>query len=102
MDAQALSALKSLAEEMRATQQAAEVAWQDYRARFEGVDRSLAGAVEKMGETVGGSLDQFRSFAQDFDMQLAGAVTKLSSSLDAIEEYAESLDQFVDRSRQQA
>ncbi len=102
MDAQALSALKALAEEMRATQEAAEGAWQDYRARFEGVDRALAGAVEKMGETVGGSLDQFRSFALDFDMQLAGAVTKLSSTLDAIEDYAESLDQFVDRSRQQA
>lgn len=101
MDAQALDALKTLAEEMRATQEAAEGAWQDYRARFEGVDRALAGAVEKMGETVGGSLDQFRSFAQDFDMQLAGAVTKLSSTLDAIQEYAESLDQFVDSSRQQ-
>jgi hypothetical protein len=34
-------------------------------------------------------------------MQLAGAVTKLSGTLDAIEDYAESLDQFVDRSRQQ-
>ncbi len=101
MDAQALSGLKQLADEIRGTQEAAEDAWQDYRARFEGVDRALAGAVEKMGETFGGSLDQFRVFAHEFDMQLAGAVTKLSSTLDAIEEYAESLDEFVDLTRKQ-
>lgn len=100
-DALAIGEMKSLAEGLRATQNAAEQAWQDYRARFEGVDRALADAADKLGQTLGDSLTQFRKFAQDTDREMAAAVSKLGMTLTAIEEYAESLDDYLQENRGQ-
>ena len=100
-DTAALSEMKDLAEGMRATQGAAERAWQDYRARFEGVDRALAEATDKLAQTLGDSLTEFRKFAQDTDREMAAAVSRLSNTLTQIEEYAESLDEFVEQNRNQ-
>lgn len=95
----ALAEMRSLADEIRTTQQSAEAAWSDYRARFEGVDRALAVATEKLAETLGDSLTQFRKFAQETDREMAAAVSRLSNTLTQIEEYAESLDEFVEETR---
>lgn len=95
----ALAEMRSLAEAIRATQGAAEAAWSDYRARFEGVDRALSQATQNMAETLGDSLTQFRQFAQGFDTEMAGAVGRLSNTLTQIEEYAGSLDDYIHHMR---
>lgn len=96
---QALSEMKGLAEDVRATHSAAAGAWQDYRARFEGVDRSLADATDKLAQTLADSLTQFRDFAQKVDREMASAVGRLGNTMTQIEEYAEALDEFVEHSR---
>jgi ABC-type transporter Mla subunit MlaD len=98
-DTAALAQMTALAEGVRATQEAAEQAWRDYRARFEAVDRALAGATEKITETLGDSMTQFREFAQKFDSELGSAVSRLGNSLTQLEEYAESLDEYVEEAR---
>src|SRR5690606_16946522 len=80
----ALGEMKSLAEGLRGTQDAAEQAWHDYRGRFEGVDRALADTTDKLGQTLSDSLTQFRKFAQDTDREMAAAVSKLGMTLTAI------------------
>jgi len=98
---QALGEMKSLAEGVRATQDAAEQAWHDYRARFEGVDRALSEATEKLAQTLADSLTEFREFAQNVDREMAAAVGRLGNTMTQIEEYAESLDEYVEQARSQ-
>lgn len=98
-DAQALGEMKELAGSIRQTQAAAEEAWRDYRARFEGVDRALSEATGKLAETLGDSLTEFRKFAQETDREMASAVSRLGNMMTQIEEYAESLDDFVEENR---
>lgn len=100
--AEALSEMKALAASIRETQGAAEGAWNDYRARFEGVDRALSEATGKLAETLGDSLTEFRTFAQDTDREMASAVSRLGNIMTQIEEYAESLDDFVNSLRDDA
>lgn len=95
----ALTEMRSLADSIRSTQQSAQNAWSDYRARFDGVDQALSKATEKLAETLGDSLTQFRKFAQETDREMAAAVSRLSNTLTQIEEYAESLDDFVEETR---
>lgn len=97
--AEAIGEMKQLATSIRETQAAAEAAWRDYRARFEGVDRALSEATGKLAETLGDSLTEFRKFAQDTDREMASAVGRLGNMMTQIEEYAESLDDFVESSR---
>ena len=60
-----LQALRTLADGIRETQEAAETAWRDYRGRFEGVDKSLALTTSKLGETLGDSFEEFGSSPKD-------------------------------------
>ena len=76
----ALQGLKQLAEGIRETQSAAETAWRDYRARFEGVDKALEATATKLGETLGDSFKGFSDFARTFDTELGSAVSKLSNA----------------------
>lgn len=94
-----LEKLSELSDGIADTQGAAEEAWRDYRLRFEGVDKSLEGAVVKLGETLGDSLGRFSEFARKFDSEVAGAVSKLGGSLSRIEDYAETLDDYVEETR---
>ena len=96
VDAEALRGLSELAEGIRATQEAAESAWLDYRERFEGVDKALESTAVKLGETLGDTFNEFRRFAQDTDRELGAAVSKLSQTLTTIEEYAEALNDHVE------
>jgi hypothetical protein len=98
-DSLALSEMKSLAEGVRATQEAAQQAWQTYSSRFEGVDQSLSKATEAIAITLGDSLTQFRQFAQDTDREMAAAVSRLGNALTQIQEYADSLDEYVEETR---
>lgn len=98
-DAEALGEMKELAGSIRQTQATAEEAWRDYRARFEGVDRALSEATGKLAETLGDSLTEFRKFAQETDREMASAVSRLGNMMTQIEEYAESLDEFVEENR---
>jgi len=100
-EAQTLEGLRALAESIRATQSAAEEAWSDYRARFEGVDRALEQTTVRLGETLGTSFDEFRRFATETDSALGAAVGKLATTLTAIEEYADSLDAYVELAKTQ-
>lgn len=98
-EAEALRALRELADGIRQTHAAAEAAWLSYRARFEGVDKALEQTTVKLGQTLGDSFDQYRRFAQDTDTALAAAVSKLATSLSAIEDYAAALDEHVESVR---
>lgn len=98
-DTVAIAQMTSLAEGVRATQDAAAQAWNEYRARFESVDRALAAATEKLAETLGDSLTEFRKFAQDTDREMASAVSRLGNTLTQLEDYAGSLDDYVEESR---
>lgn len=95
----ALGEMKSLAESVRSTHQSAEQAWNDYRGRFEAVDKSLAAATDKMSETLGDSMTQFREFAHKFDSELGSAVSRMGNSLASLEDYAGSLDEYVEAVR---
>ncbi len=92
-DAEALAALSALATGVRETQGAAEAAWRDYRARFEGVDRALEQAAVKLTETVGDSLSRFSDFARDFDGELSKSVGKLSGSLTTVDDHVGELEE---------
>jgi ABC-type transporter Mla subunit MlaD len=98
-DVQALDQMKKLTEQMEDTHQAAEKAWNDYHRRFAEVDKALAVAAERMASTLGDSLSQFSTFATKTDTALADAVGKLSGALSPIEDYAESLSEYVDLQR---
>ncbi|MCA3752038.1 MAG: anti-phage defense protein ZorA [Phenylobacterium sp.] len=98
-DVQALDQMKKLTEQMKDTHQAAEKAWNDYHRRFAEVDKALAVAAERMASTLGDSLSQFSTFATKTDTALADAVGKLSGALSPIEDYAESLSEYVDLQR---
>lgn len=96
---EALSEMRALAENVRMTQNAAEQAWRDYRARFEGVDKAMADATDKLAQTLADSMTEFREFAQNVDREMAAAVSRLSNTMTQIEEYAESLDEYVEEAR---
>lgn len=96
MDAETVQSLQNLANGIRETQEAAETAWTDYRARFENVDKALERTTVKLGETLEGTFGAFKRFAADTDRELASAVGKLSGALTSIEEYAESLNDYVE------
>jgi ABC-type transporter Mla subunit MlaD len=95
----ALEEMRSLAEGVKQTHSAAEGAWRDYRARFEGVDQALGKTLDGLTGQLSSALGDFRKFAQDTDRQLADAVSKLSGATTPIAEYAESLDEFVEDMR---
>lgn len=97
--AEALAALRELADGVRRTHAAAEEAWTSYRTRFEGVDKALEQTTVRLGQTLGDSFDQYRQFAQDTDAALAAAVSKLATSLSAIEDYAAALDEYAESVR---
>lgn len=96
---EALGEMRALAEGVRTTQNAAEQAWRDYRARFEGVDKAMSDATDKLAQTLADSLTEFREFAQNVDREMAAAVGRLSNTMTQIEEYAESLDDYVEQAR---
>lgn len=96
---EALGEMRALAEGVRTTQNAAEQAWRDYRARFEGVDKAMSDATDKLAQTLADSLTEFREFAQNVDREMAAAVGRLSNTMTQIEEYAESLDEYVEQAR---
>lgn len=98
-DSLALSEMKALSDGMRLTHEAAETAWHDYRSRFENVDRSLSEATNKLAESLGDSLSAFRTFTQDLDREMASAVSRLANTVTQIEDYAGSLDEFVEATR---
>lgn len=100
LDAQTVQSLRELADGIRETQDSATKAWTEYRARFEGVDKSLEKTTVRLGETLEGTFGEFKRFAQETDRELASAVSKLSGALTAIEEYAESLNAFVESNAQ--
>jgi methyl-accepting chemotaxis protein len=91
-----LAEMKELATAIRETQDAARNAWEDYRARFEGVDQSLENAGGKFADVIGDSLDNFRRFSDETDKEMASAVGKMGKTLDQIEEYAGTLSEFVE------
>lgn len=91
-----LEGLRKLADEITDVQSAAEDAWQDYRNRFEQVDKALEASLSKLGGTLDGSFSSFREFAQKLDSELGSAVGKLQGVLSPIEEYAEALERYVD------
>ena len=99
-DAETVQALQKLADGIRETHGAAENAWSDYRARFEDVDKALEQTTVRLGETLEGTFGEFKKFAAETDHQLASAVGKLSGALTAIEEYAESLNDYVEAQKQ--
>ncbi len=95
-DADTMTKLTALADGIRDTQHSAAAAWQDYKARFEGVDKALEVTTTKLGETLGDTFQEFRKFAQETDRELGAAVSKLSQTLTAIEDYAEALSDHVE------
>jgi hypothetical protein len=98
-DAAALQQMRDLAEGMRQTHSAAEKAWLEYRARFEGVDRAFASSADQMAETLRSTLNELIAFAGKIDRELGAAVGKLSSSLSVIEDYASALDDYIKSER---
>ncbi|ESQ90328.1 hypothetical protein ABAC460_09240 [Asticcacaulis sp. AC460] len=93
---EALKEMQVFVAQVRASHEEAETALRTYRGRFEDVDKSLGGAVEKLGAALGGSFDQFRDFAQKFDSEMAGAINKLATRLATIEDHAEALERHND------
>jgi len=95
----ALEEMRSLAEGVKQTNSAAEGAWRDYRARFEGVDEALGKTLDGLAGQLSSALGDFRKFAQETDRAMADAVSKLSGATTPISDYAESLDDFVEEMR---
>lgn len=98
-DDAAIAEMRTLADAMRQTHEAADTAWREYRARFEAVDQALAATTGKLAESLGDSFAEFRRFAQDTDRELGAAVSRLGGTLTQIQEYAEALDEYVSQDR---
>lgn len=98
--AEALEAMTKLADEIGETQEAAEDAWTSYRARFDGVDVALEKTLGQMVSTLAGSMNEFRTFAQNVDTEMAKAVGRLAQSMALIEENSDSIAQLAEAMRE--
>ena len=88
---------RELAATIRQAQAEAGNTFQSYQARFAQLDKELGDALQGFGQHMTGAFDEFRKFAVQFDAALGQAVSKLGASLGAIEDYAGSLDDFVEK-----
>lgn len=96
-DTQTVSEFRELAATIRQAQAEAGNTFQSYQARFAQLDKELGDALQGFGQHMTGAFDEFRKFAVQFDAALGQAVSKLGASLGAIEDYAGSLDDFVEK-----
>lgn len=92
-------AMVELVSEIRNTQEAAAGAWNDYRARFEGVDKSLENVFLQFAEKLGDAMRTFSDFAEKFDAEMGKAVGRLAQTVTVIEENSDSIASLADAMR---
>jgi hypothetical protein len=86
----------ALAEQMRATANDANRAWQEYSARFAGVDKELGDTLRQIIDAAKGNADHLTDHVNKIDKGLAEAITKLARHLEPISDLAEKQDEIID------
>jgi methyl-accepting chemotaxis protein len=86
--------LRALADTLGETARSTQTVWQDYQSRFEGVDRSLAGAVGQLVAGADAYREHVQSFVSELDQQLDKAVRSLRVGIEGLQD---SIEELIDR-----
>jgi len=92
----ALMAMRELVEEMNETQSAATGAWDDYKARFSGVDQSLEKVLGQITETLEGSMKEFQRYSLEVDKNMGLAVSRLNTVIEPLTENSQAIVDFTE------
>ncbi|WP_404712162.1 anti-phage ZorAB system protein ZorA [Sphingomonas sp. MMS24-J13] len=94
--------IAAIAERLTQTSDAAGKAWNDYRARFEDVDKALANSLDQIRTASGDHATHLNEQVGRIDNALAGAVDKLSAALEPLTELADQIEDLLGKMRVQA
>jgi methyl-accepting chemotaxis protein len=89
------AAITAISERLSQTSDAATKAWNDYRSRFEDVDKSLASSLDQIKSASGDHAAHLNEQVGRIDNALAGAVDKLSAALDPLTELADQIEDLL-------
>lgn len=89
--------IKTIADGIDASNEAAKEAWTEYRERFSEVDDALVAAVERIGNTTRDHADNLNTYVGKVDEGMAGAVQNLRAALDRIGDLADALEDLAQR-----
>lgn len=93
---------EAMATGFRDSAAAAAQAWSDYRARFEGVDKALADALDKIRDASAEHAGHLNGQIGRIDTAFAGAVDKLAAALEPLQELAASVEDVLGRLKEPA
>ncbi|WP_336966790.1 anti-phage ZorAB system protein ZorA [Sphingobium aquiterrae] len=96
------TSITAIAERLTQTTESATKAWNDYRDRFEGVDKALASALDQIKGASGEHAAHLNEQVGRMDNALAGAVDKLSAALEPLTELAEQIEDLLGKMQPQA
>jgi chromosome segregation ATPase len=91
------TAIALVADRLSQTSESATKAWEDYRNRFEDVDKSLAASLDQIKNASGEHAAHLNEQVGRIDNALAGAVDKLSASLEPLTELADQIEDLIGR-----
>jgi hypothetical protein len=91
-----LQAMRELTNDMSETQTAATDAWEDYRLRFEGVDKSLESILGQMAGSLEMSMKEFERYSLQVDKNMADAVSRLGGALEPLKDNSEAIREFAE------
>lgn len=93
------NSLRALAEKIGETTEAMESAWEDYRTRFEGVDKSLGDAIGQLVTGADGYREHVETFVEGLNRELDTAVRNLRGGIEGLKEAVEELIDLYDASK---
>lgn len=96
------TAVSTISERLSATSEAATRAWNDYRGRFEDVDRALAASLDQIKSASSDHAAHLNEQVGRMDNALAGAIDKLSVGLDPLKELADQIEDLLGKLQPQA
>ena len=90
---------QQIAASMVTQQKITTAAWEDYRLRFEGIDRALDKAFQHLSEGLDGYTGKTTQFAKDLDSHASKAIDTLRTVLEELDATPEALRDMLARGR---
>jgi|TARA_R100000501_G_scaffold16671_1_gene30401 ABC-type transporter Mla subunit MlaD len=87
--------IESMAAALEATSASASAAWNDYRERFENVDRALGEATNLLTEATSSQAQNLTSRVGDVDLALGEAIAKLSGALKPLDNLTDTVEELA-------
>lgn len=94
-------AIEAASRQFEGTATAATKAWNDYRTRFEDVDRSLAATLDRIKDASAEHATHLNGHVGRLDAALAEAVDRLSLALEPLQDMASSVEDMLGRLKSQ-